>query len=880
MSRQKVDKFLSLPLLVIFLTFNSNLSAQVKTYQTQKITSGTITIDGIIDETAWNFAGWQGDFIQREPYDSAAPSQKTEFKILYDDNNLYVAIKANDTEVDKIEKRLTRRDQFDGDLVAIGVDSYYDKLTAFAFIVNAAGVKSDMMITNETNEDNSWDPVWYVKTSIAEDGWIAEMRIPFTQLRFADKEEHIWGLQVVRWLFRKEEFSAWQHVPRESSRWVSLYGELKGINGIHPKKEIEFIPYLMGKTERFEAEEGNPFATGKKNSYALGVDGKVAVTNDLTLNFTINPDFGQVEADLSEVNLTAYETFFPEKRPFFIEGSNIYDYSITEGDGDLSQDNLFYSRRIGRQPHYEPEINDDEYMDYPEFTRILGAFKLTGKTRNGWSVGVLESVAEETKATIDLEGEQRKVLVEPMTNYFNTRIQKDFDKGKTTLGGMLTATNRKIYDHNLDSLHHSAYSGGIDFLHFWKDKTYFIWLNTVFSQMKGNSKSILKLQESSRRFFQRPDVSHVKIDSSRTSLTGNGGTIEAGKTGDGHWKYVGWITWRTPGLDLNDMGYLRQADIIQQVAWAGYNIWEPFSIFRKFNLNFNQWSGWDFSGKRLYLGGNISGNAQFKNYWSAGMGLDRGASNRNRSELRGGPAMLFPGDWNTWFNVQTDERKKLVISAFMFNNWGDKDHSRMTSMNAGLSYRPLKALAVSMVPNYRNLRRNLQYVETTDFYGNERYIISTLNSQILSVDFRIDYSITPDLSVQFWGQPFLFAGDYYDFKRVTDPQADEYHDRFHVFTGKEITFNQQNDAYDFDENADDTIDYSIDNPNFNFYEFRSNLVIRWEYIPGSTIYIVWSQGRTDSSELGDFNIDQNFNDLWSIVPYNVFLIKASFRISL
>lgn len=867
-------------ILIFFLIAIVNSFAQVRNYQTKKMTSGSIAIDGIINEPEWEIAGWQGDFIQREPYDSAAPSQKTEFKILYDDNNLYVAIKALDTEVDKIEKRLTRRDQFDGDLVAIGIDSYSDKLTAFAFIVNASGVKSDMMITNETSEDNSWDPVWYVKTSIAADGWFAEMRIPYTQLRFADKEEHVWGLQVVRWLFRKEEFSAWQHVPKESSRWVSLYGELHGIKGIHPQKEVELIPYAMAKTERFEAEEGNPFATGKRNAYSLGINGKVAVTNDMTLNFTINPDFGQVEADPSEVNLTAYETFFPEKRPFFIEGSNIYDYSITEGDGDLSQDNLFYSRRIGRQPHYEPETNDNEYMDYPEFTRILGAFKLSGKTRNGWSVGVLESVTEKTNATIDLEGEQRKVLVEPMTNYFNTRVQKDFDKGNTTLGGMLTATNRKIYDNTLDSLHHSAYTGGVDFLHFWKNKTYFIWLNTVFSKMDGNTKSILKLQESPRRFFQRPDVSHVKIDSSRTSLFGNGGTLEAGKTGSGHWKYVGWITWRTPGLELNDMGYLRQADIIQQVAWAGYNIWEPFSIFRKFNLNFNQWSGWDFSGTRLYLGGNFNVNAQFKNYWSAGTGLDRGVSNLNRSELRGGPALLFPGDWNTWFNVQTDERKKLVISAFIFQNWGDIDHSQVSSMNVGFTYRPLKAVAFSLVPNYNNMRRNLQYVETIAFNGGDRYLISTLNSQIFSVDFRIDYSITPDLSVQFWGQPFLFAGDYSDFKRVTNPRADDYYDRFHVFNSNEVVYNESNDVYHFDENSDGTVDYSIDNPNFNFFEFRSNFVVRWEYIPGSTIYFVWSQGRTDSNELGEFNIDQNFNDLWSVVPHNVFLIKASFRISI
>ena len=335
--------------------------AQQKTYETKKVNSSAPVIDGAFDDEIWNSVEWEGDFVQREPYEGELPSQKTFFKILYDDNNLYVAIKAEDSVPDKIEKRLTRRDEFEGDWVAIGIDSYYDKLTAFSFAVNAAGVKNDLIVTNEDMMDDTWDPVWYVKTTIDSEGWNAEMKIPYTQLRFADKKEHVWGLQVMRQLFRKEEFSAWKHVPVESSRWVSMFGELHGINNIKPRKEVEIIPYVMGNVERFEEEEGNPFATGKKFGYSAGVDGKIAVTNDLTLNFTVNPDFGQVEADPSEVNLTAFETFFPEKRPFFIEGSNIFNYSITNGGGPMSQDNLFYSRRIGRRPHHDPDLEDNEY---------------------------------------------------------------------------------------------------------------------------------------------------------------------------------------------------------------------------------------------------------------------------------------------------------------------------------------------------------------------------------------------------------------------------------------------------------------------------------------------------------------------------------------
>ena len=865
---------------IFFLPTVSILHAQQREYNTSKITGEPPLIDGIIDEKIWETVEWSGDFIQREPYDDEKPSQETSFKILYDDNNLYVAIRAWDTEPDKIEKRLTRRDGFEGDWVAIGIDSYYDKLTCFSFAVNAAGVKIDITITNDSYMDDTWNPVWYVKTSTDSLGWLAEMQIPFTQLRFAEKEEHVWGLQVMRWLFRKEEFSTWQHIPVESAGWVSMFGKLHGVKGIKPKHEVELIPYIMGDIERFEKEEGNPFATGKKYGYSAGVDGKIAVTNDLTLNFTVNPDFGQVEVDPSEVNLTAFETFFPEKRPFFIEGNNIYNFKLTEGDGPLSSDNLFYSRRIGRRPHYYPETEDNEYSDQPDYTTILGAFKLSGKTRNGWSIGVLESITNNEYITIDKEGDRRKEVVEPMTNFFNTRLQKDFKKGKTIVGGMFTATNRKKYNETVDSLHNSAYTGGLDFTNYWKDKAYYLSVKAVFSHLIGNSKAITELQESPQRYYQRPDAAHLKLDTTRTSLTGSGGTIAGGKIGKGRWRYVGWVTWRSPGLELNDMGYMRQADIIQQVAWVGYRIWEPFSIFRRFNINFNQWTGWDFSGTQLYLGGNINFNTQFKNYWSIESGINRETSNISRSELRGGPALRVPGDWNNWAFISTDERKKLVFEVFTFSNWGDINHSRFFSIGLEIRYRPFTALSLSFEPSYNKGRRDLQYVETLDFKGEDRYIISTLNSDILSADFRINLSLTPDLSIQYWGQPFIFAGDYSTFKRITDPMAENYNDRFHIFNGNEIFYNSNDEIYEIDENRDGIIDYSFDNPNFNFFEFRSNLVARWEYIPGSTIYLVWSQGRTGDNSIGEFNFRRDLDELYSIVPHNIFLIKVSYRISM
>lgn len=872
-------------LLAISLLFCiSTLFAQevaLKSYKAVKVVVDPPQIDGYFNDSAWELAPWDISFVMREPYEGIEPSQHTAFKILYDDDNMYVAIKAYDSQPELIEKRLSRRDDFNGDWVAIALDSYFDRLTAFSFGVSAAGVKNDLRVANEGDQDDSWDPVWYVKTATVSDGWNAEMRIPLTQIRFANGDSLVWGMQLMRWVFRTEEFSTWQHIPQESGRWVSGYGYLTGIHGIKPKKEIELVPYLMGNYETFPAESEDPFNDGTKWNGTAGLDSKIAVTNDFTMNLTVNPDFGQVEADPSEVNLTAFETFFPEKRPFFIEGGNIFDYSITSGDGPMSLDNLFYSRRIGRKPQYEPDLNDDEYIDAPEFTRILGAMKLSGKTRKGLSIGIMESLVDEAVATAGTHENKRKILIEPRTNYFNTRLQQDYNKGKTIIGGMFTATNRFMDPaDSLDFLHKTAYTGGMDFTHFWKEKTYFVSAKTVFSQVNGSESSIISLQESPRRFYQRPDADHLRVDSSLTSLVGHGGTIEGGKMGQGHWRYLGWVTWRSPGLELNDQGYLRQADIVQQAAWAQYRFWEPKGIFRTFYLNFNQWSGFDFSGTRLYFGGNINSHMQFNNYWSFGYGIDRGITNINRAELRGGPALLFPGDWNQWVSISSDERKKLTLEFFMFNNWGDKDHSRFISPGIEVKYHPYDALSISIEPSYNIQRRNLQYVETIDYTSDKRYILSTLNANILSTDFRINFSISPEFSIQYWGQPFLFAGNYSDFKRVTNPMADDYYDRFHQFEGNEISYDEASEEYLIDEDMDGNIDYSFGKPDFNFFEFRSNLVARWEYIPGSTIYLVWSQGRTGDNNSGEFNFSNDVNDLFTLESHNIFLVKISFRISM
>ena len=374
--------------IIAFILIISCLTGQIpekKHYKATKITVAP-AIDGILSEDVWKEGEWAGGFTQWEPFNGRPASQKTEFKILFDDDNLYVGVKALDTSPDSIVKRLTRRDQTDGDLVAVIFDSYHDLRTGFWFGVSAGGVKNDEMMTNDgQNEDQSWDPNWWVRTSVDKEGLVAEMKIPFSQLRFDKNSGEIWGLEVIRVLYRKNETNVWQAIPRDAPGIVHMMGEMTGLEQVKPRKILDVTPYALARVERFKSVPGDPFATGKRSKLNGGLDAKIGITNNLTLDLTVNPDFGQVEADPSVVNLTAYETFFEEKRPFFIEGKNITNFGVGIGDGGLGNDNLFYSRRIGRRPQ-GGVVDFGGHTDTPINTSIIGAAKLTGKTKE-WPLG-------------------------------------------------------------------------------------------------------------------------------------------------------------------------------------------------------------------------------------------------------------------------------------------------------------------------------------------------------------------------------------------------------------------------------------------------------------------------------------------------------------
>ncbi|GJM31393.1 MAG: hypothetical protein DHS20C18_03940 [Saprospiraceae bacterium] len=853
-----------------------------KTYHTQRIAENPPIIDGELSETCWNEVEWTGGYLQWDPDEGVAPTQETSFKILYDEKHLYLGFRCFDNDPEKIVKRMSRRDGFPGDWIEINIDSYHDLRTAFSFTISASGVKGDEFISNDGNNwDTNWNPIWYAKTLVDSLGWTAEVKIPLTQLRFSSQEEQVWGIQSTRRDFRMEERSTWQPIHRNDAAWVSRFGELHGIKGIKPQKQIELQPYLLGQLATFEKEEGNPFATGADWRLTGGLDGKIGVTNDLTIDFTVNPDFGQVEADPSALTLDGFQIFFSERRPFFIENRNIFDYRITgsEAGGSYDNDLLFYSRRIGGAPHHSIRNNPGNryYVDQPENTTILGAAKFSGKTNKGLSIGILETVTNREIAKIDNQGVQEKLPVEPFANYFVGRLQQDFSGGNTVIGGILTAVNRDINDPGLEEIHRSAYSGGLDFLHRWKNRSWFVSGNVIASQIAGSEAAILNTQTAFEHLFQRPDADHLQIDSTATGLFGTGGTVKVGKTG-GKWVFETGATWRSPKLELNDVGFLVNTDEVNYFFWGGRRWTQPFSIFRSLRVNYNHWSRWDFSGKNLYRAANTNAHASFKNFWSAGMGFTYENLDITKNALRGGPALRRPNGTGFSAYLNSDSRKKVNLYFNTFNAWGFGKTVRVQNYSIDVQVQPSNAMSITLSPGFDRFQRLDQYVAQQDVNGKRRYIEAEVDQQTLSMTLRLNYNITPDLTLQFYGQPFISRGHYRDFKRVTDaPLAKEFWDRHYTYNANEIQFDENEKAYLIDDDNDGAIDIILDKPDFNFFQFRSNLVARWEYIPGSEIFLVWTRSTTAADDPEAGLLDSFTENLFSEKARNIFLIKTTYR---
>ncbi len=840
-------------------------------YTTVRLTTPKPVIDGKLDDECWKTGEWAGNWTQFIPKEGAKPTYRTEMKILYDDRNLYIAFRAYDSEPDKIKRMAGVRDEFAGDIIGVNFDSYRDYRTGFEFNLTAWGQKIDLILFNPDNWDVNWQAVWKGKVGMEDSAWVAELEIPFSQVRYSGKDEQVWGLHTWRWVSRLQEENNWEKQTKTGPGILYNFGELKGIKGLKKSRRLELMPYSLGELKTMEKAAGNPYnEKGRSWGGNAGLDAKVGISSSFTLDLTVNPDFGQVESDPSVMNLTAFETYYQEKRPFFLEGLTIFNY-------DFDNQYLFYSRRIGHAPFYTPASNDSLFVKAPNMTTILSAAKFSGTTSKGLSVGVIQSLTGPEYAKIsDNHGNTSEQKVEPLTNYTVARIQKGFNSGTTVLGGMLTSTNRFGNDGNLNFLTDNAYTGGLDLITRWKDKEYFLDARLIGSFVNGSRKSITSLQESSARYFQRPDGGYLGYDTSRTSLSGFGGKLKIGKGSKGFWRYATGISWLSPGLELNDIGFMTTVDQIDQSNEISCFVNQPVSIFRTYTIKIQETNSWNFNSTWLGTLAQMSFNSEFKNQWNFTANMSYHSSGYDTRLLRGGYDMLMAPDFMTTGTVGTDPSKRVIAGlSYGYKKMGNNSGSTGTFIPT-LSVRPFMSLKLSVSATYEDNRNALQYVGPASFNGDPRYILGTIKQTTLGLTFRADLNITPEISLQYYGSPFVSKGSYSDFKRVTNPRSKIYSQRFETLAKPLLT----NGKYYFDENNDGNTDYSIEDPDFNFHQYRSNFVAKWEYRLGSFIYFVWSTERTGQAQDPSATVSDSFKQLGKVYPDNIFLIKLNYWFTL
>jgi len=816
--------------------------------------------------------------VQFRPNPGDDASEPTEVRVLYTESAIYIGARMYDSNPDGIIKRLARRDQHvTSDDFQVAFDSYFDRRTAFVFAVSVAGVQRDWIMFGDTNMDPSWNAVWESATSTDGDGWTAEIRIPLSQLRFSRPDDSAsgmtWGVNFQRQLAREGETSIWSPRPDDGSRQVSAFGTLSGLDGIQPSRSLEIRPYILSSATRAPNDVGNPFYDTTALSQSVGGDLKYGITNNLTLDVTINPDFGQVEADPSVVNLSAFETFFPEQRPFFQEGADIFEFNI--GAGDDNAESLFYSRRLGRRPQGFV-TQPTEFTDSPLATTILGAAKISGKTSTGWSIGFMDALTGRESARFVQGGALGEQMVEPMTNYAVGRVIKDFRDGETAIGVIGTATNRGIDgDGPISFLTSSAYTGGADFRHRFSEGNYQIEGYLLGSSVSGNAGSVERLQRSSARYYQRPDADHLELDPTRTSLTGSAASLEFTKVGGGNWRWGAFGNYRSPGFEVNTVGFQQRADQAMGVGWLSYQQFQPQGPFRRWGANFNGWSGWNFGGERIFSGGNLNGNFQLKNFWNGFFGYNMEAEGLSATSLRGGPALKTPTQWSSWAGFESDSRKSVRIGAFA--NMGGEFETTTSRFSIGpsVTFQPSSQMQLSLRPNFSWNDRAWQFVDQASADNGTRYVFGGLNQQTVSLTARLNYTFSPDLSLQLYAQPFVSAGTYSGMMEVDQPRAADFDDRFAAYSDEQlrrVTGNGFN-FYEVDENLDGTADFAFRDPDFNVKSFRSNLVFRWQYRPGSSVFVVWSRDQGDFVNDGSFDLGRDFGDVFGIPSTNVFLVK-------
>jgi hypothetical protein len=804
-----------------------------------------LVLDGRDDDDVWRLAQPITAFQEFDPEEGKAARFATVAKVAYDDRNFYAFIRAYDPEPQKISRILARRDvRPPTDQLKIVIDSYHDRRSGYEFAVSPGGVKRDYAIYNDGNEDDAWDGVWDVATTVDSLGWTAEFRIPLSQLRYPNAATHTFGFGVWRDIERFKERVSWPLYRRSQSGLSSQLGEVTGIDGISSPRRLEASPYIVTKN----VSVPTPAGFDRDQRVTGGADFKYGVTSNLTLDGTVNPDFGQVEADPAVLNLGAFETFFQEKRPFFIEGAGLLSFTVNcNVVRDCGSENLFYSRRIGRAPQLSDLYGD---ATSPTASTILGAAKLTGRSPGGLSLGLLDAVTERQVGT-------NRRTIEPAANYAVARATQDFRHGETGIGLILTAVNRSVDQWTRDFLRSSSLVGGADFRHRFQHGRFEFNASITGSRVTGSSGAIAATQQNATHYYQRPD-DDLQFDPTRTALTGHAEQVRFGKFAGDRLYFETSLQRVSPGYEINDLGFLRRADWQEQATWAQLHFNKPTAVFQRLFWNFNEWNDWTTEGLALEHAVNTNMHTELKNHWWLHLGGTLGQLGSTFCDrcARGGPAVRQSSYIAPWGGFEGDGRK-VVVPYFWVNYWRS-DEGRSTSLNLSpsvdlrVSARWTASVGLSVTRNADNTQ---WFGNFTDTASVTHYTFAHLEQREMSLQWRLNFTASPNLTLQLYAQPFVSKGRYSNVRELANPRAPAYVDRFQLYGDTAVT----------------------NNPGaFNFKQFRSNVVLRWEYKPGSTVYLVWTQGRQDFDPVyGTRSFRGDFRDLFDQHPDNTFLIKAS-----
>ena len=847
-------------------------------------TKTPVQVDGVLSEDVWKSDGFTG-FRQSDPEDGAPASEKTIVWVAFDQGNIYVAARLYDSSPEGIISLLGRRDaEVESDWFVFAVDPYYDKRSGFQFAVNPAGAIQDGTLFNDEGVDMTWDGIWEYASRLDDQGWTVELRIPFHQLHFRKKDSYTWGVNFFRTIKRKNERTVYSWIPKEESGYVSRFADLTGISDIHPRRLIEVLPYAVGRAEYSPAIQENPFRTGSEYVGNIGLDLKYALQTHLTLNASANPDFGQVEVDPAVINISDQETYYVEKRPFFVEGADIFRFGY--GGANVrrnlgwSDPRFFYSRRIGRSPQgYVPVPG---YVEYPDWTTILGAAKITGKMGDGWNLGVMTALTQREYALVDNEVDRLSYEVEPFSTYGVVRALKEIKGGFQGLGFIATGSWRDLRLDALQSrLPKSAFSFGLDGWTFLdRDRTWVItgWVGGT--TVSGSQEAISRLQLSSLHYYQRPDVDYVDFNPDATTLNGWAGRIFINKQ-KGRFVFNTAIGVMSPGFHAVDLGYHTRGDVINGHVEVGYQSYHPGKVFRNWKVTFATLRSYDFGGIRTNENYILNTTAQLLNYWRGNLYLSYDPNRTSHYFTRGGPLAAYPWGASIQPSITSDTRQRVVFG--FFGHYRDHPFGAYNySFGVSIRWKPSSNFSISIAPEYSWRHSVGQYISQAvdplkvETYG-VRYILSNVIQETASMEIRLNWIFTPRLSLEAYLQPFLGAGDFFNYKELRAALTFD----FDSFGEGISTISRDAGIYTVDPDGPGlSPPFTFRDPDFNLKSLRGTVVLRWEYRPGSTIYAVWTQNRADYSHPGNFDFNRDLSLMLRAPGDNIFLLKINYRFTL